>query len=168
MSDGGMRRATLVLAVVTVLVLAVSLPGSIRDAYVRGGVYVFSHQFFEDLPKRLIGPGRFRFLLQPTFAIALGVKAGRSDASSGRSPYLSALLLGREPRGALVRNTFESIAHLLLAGVLVDSVCQWLILGSSYPGAALVVGPVLIAAPYAVARALANRIVAARARKHAQ
>ncbi len=48
--------------------------------------------------------------------------------------------------------------------VLLDSVCQWLILGASYPGAALVVGPVLIAGPYAVARALANRVAKARAR----
>jgi hypothetical protein len=41
-------------------------------------------------------------------------------------------------------------------------VCQWLILGASYPGAALIVGPVLIAAPYAMARALANRVTVAR------
>jgi len=47
-------------------------------------------------------------------------------------------------------------------GILVDSVCQWLILGASYPGAALVIGPVLIGGPYAVARALANRVMAAR------
>jgi hypothetical protein len=62
-----------------------------------------------------------------------------------------------------MREAFRSIAHLVLAGVLVDSVCQWLILGASYPGAALVVGPVLIALPYSVARALANRVATARA-----
>jgi hypothetical protein len=32
-----------------------------------------------------------------------------------------------------------------------------MILGQSYPGAALVVGPVLITTPYAIARALSNR-----------
>jgi hypothetical protein len=51
----------------------------------------------------------------------------------------------------------DTIAHLMLAGILADSVSQWLIYGSSHPGAALEVGPVLIAVPYAVARALANR-----------
>ena len=45
-------------------------------------------------------------------------------------------------------------------GILVDSLCPWLILGISYPGAAVVVGPVLIMLPYSVARALANRVVA--------
>jgi hypothetical protein len=49
------------------------------------------------------------------------------------------------------------VANLLLMGVLLDAVLQWVILGVSHPGAALVVGPALIATPYAVARALANR-----------
>jgi len=47
-------------------------------------------------------------------------------------------------------------------GVLLDSLFQWLILGASYPGAALVVGPMLVVAPYTVARALANRFARLR------
>jgi hypothetical protein len=43
-------------------------------------------------------------------------------------------------------------------GILLDSVCQWLILGTSYPGAARVVSPVLIVGPYGLARALSNRV----------
>ena len=166
MSKGaGRRRLTLVLAILTVLALALSVPGSLRAAWERGGIYLLSREFLEDLPRRLTGPGRFRFLLQPAIAIALGIGAGRSDSRAGRPPYLLALLLGREARGELVRSAYESIAHLLLAGVLVDSVCQWLILGASYPGAALVVGPVLIAFPYAAARALANRVASAGGRR---
>jgi hypothetical protein len=45
--------------------------------------------------------------------------------------------------------------------VLLDSIFQWLIYGISHPGAALVVGPTLIAAPYAVARELAHRLIKA-------
>ncbi len=48
-------------------------------------------------------------------------------------------------------------------GILLDSVCQWLILGTSYLGAAMIVGPVLNVAPYTVARAISNRV--ARLRK---
>ncbi len=48
-----------------------------------------------------------------------------------------------------------------MMGILLDAVSQWLILGVSHPGAALVVGPVLIAAPYAAARGLANRFTTA-------
>jgi len=169
MSTGaGPRRLTLALSVLTVLALALSVPGSLRDAWQRGGFYLFSREFLEDLPRRLTGPGRFRFLLQPAIAIALGIAAGRSDGRAGRPPYLLALLLGREARGELLRSAFQSIAHVVLAGILVDSVCQWLILGASYPGAALVVGPVLIALPYAVARALANRVTRAGDRLRAR
>lgn len=159
------RRLTLVLAGVTLFVLALSIPGSLEDAYERGGFYLFSRMFLEDIPKRLAGPGRFRFLLQPALAAALGVAAGRADARAGRPPYLYALALGSRTRSELLHSSVESIAPLLLMGVLLDSICQWLILGASYPGAALVVGPVLITVPYAVARALANRATRSRARR---
>jgi hypothetical protein len=162
MSAGGNGRLTLVLATLTVLVLALSVPGSLRDAWARGGFYIFSREFLEDLPKRLSGPGRFRFLLQPMMAILLGVAAGRSDATAGRPPYLWGLVFGGQGRGRLLRSALADVVNLLLVGILLDSVCQWLILGASYPGAALLVGPVLIAVPYAAARALANRITAAR------
>jgi len=156
------QRLTIVLAVLTVLALAFSIPGSLRAALERGNFYVFSSEFLVDLPKRLFGPGRFRFVLQPTVAIVLGILAGRADARAGRVPYLYGLVLGGEERAHLVRSALGHVANLLLMGILVDSVCQWLILGASYPGAALVVGPVLIAAPYSVARALANRVTTMR------
>jgi hypothetical protein len=161
-SSSGPRLLTLVLAVLTVLSLSLSLPASLRDTWQRGGFYVFSREFLDDLPRRLTGPGWFRFVLQPAIAIALGIAAGRSDARTGRPTCPLALLLGREARGELLESAYQSIAHVVLAGILVDSVCQWLILGASYPGAALVVGPVLIAFPYARARALANRVTTPR------
>jgi len=168
MSADRKGRVTLVLAVVTALVLAASVPGSLRGIWERGGFYIFSQEFLLDLPKRLFGPGRFRFLLQPAVAIVLGVAAGRADARAGRAPYLYALLLGSENRGRLARSALGDVANLLLMGILVDSVCQWLILGASYLGAALLVGPVLIALPYAVARALANRATTALERRRAR
>jgi hypothetical protein len=153
---------TWVLLGITVFVLTLSLPGSIREAYDRGGFYLFSRMFFEDLPGRLTGPGRFRFLLQPTMAILLGVRAGRLDAAAGRAPFLQALLLHGGRRAGLVRDALRNVGNLVLIGIILDSVIQWLILGVSYPGAALVVGPVLITVPYSVARALANRATRAR------
>jgi hypothetical protein len=56
----------------------------------------------------------------------------------------------------------ENVANLLLLGILLDSVFQWLIYGVSHLGAALVVGPTLIIAPYAIARALSNRVARMR------
>lgn len=150
------RRVTLILASLTLLVLILSLPGSLRDAFERGGFYVFSRAFFEDIPKRLTGPGRFRFVLQPTVAILLGIRDGLRDARAGRPPYLYNLLFYQRRR-ELLRSGFDTVVNLILMGILLDSIAQWLILDASYPGAALVIGPVLIAIPYALARALANR-----------
>lgn len=159
-----MRRpsAMFVVGVLALAVLAVSVPGSLREAREHGGFYLFSLQFFEDLPKRLAGPGRMRFLLQPALAILFGWKAGRSDAISGRSFLLRRIFGGAPERATVVKETIEGIGILLLMGILLDSLFQWILLGVSYPGAALVVGPVLITVPYAAARALAGRIPARR------
>src|SRR5262249_6762292 len=138
------------------LVLILSLPQSLRAAYERGGFYLFSRAFFEDMPKRLTGPGRFRFVFQPAVAILLGGRDGLLDTRAGRPPDLPCVLLHRSRR-ALLQSGFASVVNLMLMGILLDAVAQWLILGASYPGAALVIGPVLITLPYALARALANR-----------
>ncbi len=150
------RHLGVAVAVLTVAVLAVSIPGALREAQERGGVYLFSVRFFEDLPKRLTGPGKLRFLFQPLMAILIGWKAGRGDARLGRPALLRGMFLHEEHRARLAKETLEAIGVLLLMGILVDSVVQWLILGISYPGAALVVGPVLITVPYAAARTLAG------------
>src|SRR5207342_1387484 len=49
------RRLTLLLATLTVFVLALSVPGSLVHAFHRGGFYLFSRAFLEDVPKRLAG-----------------------------------------------------------------------------------------------------------------
>jgi hypothetical protein len=152
------RRLTLALLGLTLLVLAISVPQSLRDALDRGQLYVFSREFLSDIPKRLVGPGRFRFLLQPLIATVLGSRAGRVDARTAQPPYLWGLLFEPGLRRELLRSGLQSVANLVLMGILLDSVFQWLILGASYPGAAIVVGPTLIATPYAIARALANRL----------
>jgi hypothetical protein len=150
-------RVTLVLAGLTALVLIVSVPAALREAYERGGFYLFSWAFLADIPKRLTGPGRFRFVMQPAVAILLGIRDGRKDARAGVPPYLLGLLTRGKHRRQLARSGFRSVVNLLLMGILLDSIFQWVLLGASYPGAALVVGPVLITTPYALARALANR-----------
>ena len=158
------RRTTLILAGLTLLAIVLSIPGSVREAYHRGGVYLFSVAFFEDIPRRLAGPGRFRFVLQPLTAIVLGIVNGVADARAGMPPYLYGLLFHRDLRVDLAKSGLGTIANLLLMGILLDFVFQWIILGVAYPGAALVVGPVLVAMPYMLARAFSNRL--ARYLKH--
>jgi hypothetical protein len=152
------RRLRLVIVGLTIAVLLLSVPASLQYARERGGFYLFSPQFLEDIPKRLTGPGRFRLVMQPLLAVILGIRGGLADARAGRPPYLYGVLFHRELRRELMRETLATVAILLLMGILLDSLFQWLILGSSFPGAALVVGPVLIVTPYTLARGLTNRL----------
>ena len=161
------RRTTVILVSLTVLVFLFSAPSALKDAYERGGFYLFSLSFFEDIPKRLTGPGRFRFILQPLMAIILGIRSGLADARVGNPPYLYGVFFHSDRRSGLIRSGLETVINLLLMGILMDAVFQWFILGASYPGAALIVGPVLIMGPYGLARALSNRLSRSQAdRRH--
>ena len=165
MSPRASRRLTLALATLTALVLALSIPAALRDAFERGGFYMFSREFVDDIPRRLQGPGRMRFLVQPTVAIVLGILAGRRESRAGRAPFLLAVILGRGSRRELLHSATRDIVNLVLMGVLLDALSQKLILGIVHPGVALIVGPVLITGPYVVARALANRATTALDRR---
>jgi hypothetical protein len=145
-------------------VLVAAAPGALRDAWERGGIYLFSWEFLADLPRRLMGPGRFRFVFQPLVAILLGIRAGRGDARAGRPPYLLAIIAHAQHRRQMLAETVQALSNIVLVGILLDAVSQWLILGVAHPGAAIVVGPVLIASPYALARGVSNRIARPRSR----
>lgn len=131
------RYTTTFLAGLTLVVLALSLPGSLRDVYARGGIYLFSQAFLEDIPKRLAGPGRFRFILQPTVAVILGILGGLADARAGRPPYFHGVLFHRGVRSELIKSGFETVANLLLMGILLNAVSQWVITAALATG----VGP---------------------------
>ena len=150
-----------IVSAIAVLILVAALPGAVRDTIETGRLYLFSRQFFEELPQRFTGPGRLRFILQPSIAILIGLRGGLADARAGRPAYLYGLLLGGENRGDLVRSGWVAIRDLVAMGIVLDAVAQLLIYRQVHPGAALVIGPFLIGLPYAAARALTNRVAVA-------
>jgi hypothetical protein len=125
-------------------------------------VYLFSRQFLEELPQRFTGPGRFLFVLQPLVAILLGWRGGLEDSRAGRKPYLLGLFVDGTNRKEMIRGGLTAVRNLVAVGIVLDSVAQLLIYREVHPGAALVIGPVLICVPYAVARALACRVMRLR------
>jgi hypothetical protein len=149
-----------------IVVFLLALPSSLRYAYQHGGFYLFSAAFFQDLPKRLTGPGRMRFIFQPAVAIFLGIRAGKADARAGKPPYVLGLVLGHTSRLAMLKDAFAQLSTLVAIAILLDCISQFLILRAVYFGAAIVVGPVLIAIPYSLSRALANRWVQLRQGPH--
>ena len=147
-----------------VLIIVASIPAAVRDTLEAGRVYLFSSQFFADLPQRLTGPGRLRFVLQPLIAIVIGWRSGLRDARDGRSPYLARLLSSNADRRDMLRSGFAAVRDLVAIAIVLDAVSQLLIYREVHPGAALVVGPVLISIPYALARGVTNRVARLRAR----
>ena len=152
------RSVSAIITALAVLVLAAALPSAVRDTFENGRVYLFSRQFLDELPQRFTGPGRFRFILQPLVAVLLGWRGGLSDAHSGRPAYLYGVLMGKDRR-ELLRSGIATIRDLVCMGIVLDSVAQLLIYRQVHPGAALVIGPVFICIPYALSRALTNRVV---------
>lgn len=159
-----LRRDTVVMAI-TILVIAVATVFAIVDTIETGRVYLFSREFLDELPRRFTGPGRFRFIMQPTLAVLLGVRGGLADARAGNPPYLFGLLFAAGRRGELLRSGAAAIRNLLAAGIILDLVFQLVLYHSMHPGAALVVGPILICTPYALSRALTTRVARWSAKK---
>ena len=55
-----------------------------------------------------------------------------------------------------------AISTLLAMGITLDVVFQFILYRAVHPGAALVVGPILIGIPYALSRALTTRVARSR------
>ena len=152
-----LRRESIVIAL-AVLVIAVAIPFAIVEAIETGRVYLFSRQLLEELPRRFTGPGRFRFILQPMMAIALGIRGGLADAKTGNPPYIFGLLFSAGRRRELLRSGVVAIRTLLALGIIMDVVFQLVLYRSVHPGAALLVAPLFICLPYALSRMLTTRV----------
>lgn len=147
-----------ILSILVVVILVATIPGAIHRVIQTGDLYLFTRQFFEDMFARFSGAGRFRFLLQPTVAILLGSRDGRKDARMGLPPYLWSLAFHGEHRRELLRSTFASLRDLVTVAILLDILFQFLIFREIHPGAAILLGPLLIGVPYALSRAFSGLI----------
>jgi hypothetical protein len=151
-------RREIIVMVLALLVIAAALPFAIVDTLKTGRVYLFSRQFLEELPQRFTGPGRLRFILQPVFAILMGVRGGLADAKTGNPPYLLGLLFAAGRRRELLRSGVAAICILLAMGIIMDCIFQLVLYRAVHPGAALMVGPIFICVPYVLSRGLTNRL----------
>lgn len=156
------RSTILKLVAIAILVAAL---GAIWRLIQTGDPYLFTQRFFVEMLARLSGPGRMRFILQPTVAILLGARDGAKDARAGVPPFLWALAFHGTRRRELVRSALASVRNLIAVAILLDIISQFLIFRQIHLGAALLLGPVLVALPYALSRALTNRIAGRRKRQ---
>ena len=113
--------------------------------------------FWEGIARDLTGKGQVRLIVQPLMAIILGIRLGMKDARAGKGPFL--LRLFTEPeRGKLFKQSLSDAMVPLSLAFGLDLIFQYLTLGRVRPLAAVVVGALLVWLPFAITRALTNRI----------
>ena len=116
-------------------------------------------RLWRDLLDRPGGPMTFRFILQPAMAIVAALRDGLHDARTGRRPYFWALIRGApEGRSALLWEGIISTARIIILGVVMDTVYQWLVFKTFYPGQAVVIAILLAFVPYLLLRGPFERL----------
>jgi hypothetical protein len=117
---------------------------------------------WDQLVGRTLGPMRMRFILQPIVAATLAALAARRDASQGRPPFLSTLLVDSAERRALIRSGWADLGTLCIVACSLDVIYQLLFLHAFHPLQALVVACLLAVVPYVAIRGPLNFMIRRR------
>jgi hypothetical protein len=121
------------------------------------------HRVWQQLIERPTGPMAFRFILQPVMAAIAALRDGINDAKSGRSPYFWTLLTNPFEGGHGLYEGLISTARVILLGLCMDAIYQWIVLKTFYPAEAVIVAIALAFFPYLLLRGPIARIARARA-----
>jgi len=104
------------------------------------------------------GPMTFRFILQPAMAAIAATRDGVNDARTGRSPYLWTVLRSGAERGGRLWEGFRATARILILGVVMDAIYQFIVLRRFYPAEAAFVALLLALLPYVLLRGPIARV----------
>lgn len=115
-------------------------------------------RIWRNIAARPGGPMTFRFVLQPIMAAVAAWRDGVNDARLNRTPYLSAILLGSERRGARLWEGVVSTGRIIILGVIMDIVYQKAFLDSFFPMETSIIAILLAFVPYALLRGPLSRL----------
>jgi hypothetical protein len=100
----------------------------------------------------------FRFVLQPTMAALLALRAGVQDAREGKQGYLWAVLSSPERRFQLLHEGWRGARTPFLVAIVLDCIYQVLTVQFIYPLELLFTATLLALIPYCLLRGPFNRI----------
>jgi len=125
--------------------------------------YGFSAEVRERMWQNLLdrpgGPMTFRFILQPIMATIAALYDGIKDARTGRSPYLWTILTNPEKRGGRLQEGLVSTARVILLGLCMDVIYQFIEFDTFHPAEAVIIALLLAFVPYLLLRGPCERIV---------
>ena len=100
----------------------------------------------------------FRFVVQPTMAALLALRAGVQDAREGRRGYLWALLSNSERRLQLLHEGWRGARTPFPIAIVLDCVYQLITVRFIYPLELLFTATLLALVPYGLLRGPFNRV----------
>ncbi len=100
----------------------------------------------------------FRFVLQPVMAAATALYDGIQDARAGRSPYLWTIFTDPAKRAARLQEGFTSTARIILLGLAMDAIYQFIEFDHFHPAESVIVALLLAFVPYLLLRGLLARL----------
>jgi hypothetical protein len=113
---------------------------------------------WENFVARSDGPLSLRFLIQPTVAIVMAVRAGLRDAREGNAPYLWSAITTPDSRAALLRGGWKDVRTIFVIALILDSVYQLVVQRGFYVGELLFTATLLALVPYALVRGAVTRL----------
>lgn len=143
-----LARLVLVLSV-TLVLLGVAMNGlSIADL----------ERIWQNLLDRPSGPMAFRIVLQPVMASISAMADGVNDAKTGRNPYLWTVLTNPLKRSSRLHEGLISTARIILLGLGMDLIYQYLVFDTFHPAEAVIIAGLLCFLPYLLLRGPITRI----------
>ena len=115
-------------------------------------------RMLQNLFERPGGPMVFRFILQPVMASIAAFRDGLMDARSGRAPFLATILNSPQERAGRLNEALVATAQIILLGLVMDGIYQFLEFETFHPAEAVITALVLAFLPYVLLRGLFARI----------
>jgi hypothetical protein len=115
---------------------------------------------------RWSGPMWVRFVIQPSMAALLAIRAGWRDAHAGRPAFLWEVAHNRDRRRELLREGWLDVRQLFVLALAVDVAYELIAYRWIYPVQALLVAATLAFVPYALIRGPVTRLFRRHHRAH--
>jgi hypothetical protein len=154
MADAEPQRLSLLAKLIIALILALIVAGIVWH-----GVSIPTfRRIWHDLVERPDAPMRFRFILQPLMVAIVAIRHGLADARTGRSPYFWTMLGNPRERAQRLNEGLNATARIILLGLVMDAIYQFIVLEQFYPAEAVIVALLFAFIPYVIIRGPAARI----------
>jgi hypothetical protein len=115
-------------------------------------------RLWQNLLDRPSGPMTFRFVLQPIMASFAALVDGVKDARTGRNPYLWTILSDPRKRRSLLHEGLISTARVIILGLGIDLIYQFLVFDTLHPAEAVIIAGLLAFVPYLLLRGPITRV----------